>query len=103
MCSGSATWPAAPLSMALRGMPSKRALSGRCTSTRAPASRRVTIPREPSLPVPESTTPTAALPASRARERKKVSMGRWICTVGSLSLSSSRPLARIICLRGGIT
>ena len=60
-----------PVSIALFGMPSKRAVLGSWTRTRPPASCTSLMPREPSLPVPDRMTAIALRPASCASERRK--------------------------------
>jgi hypothetical protein len=56
-------------------MPSKPALSGVCAITAPPCAWTSRSPREPSLPVPDSTMATARERASWASERKKWSIG----------------------------
>ncbi|MFT3841644.1 MAG: hypothetical protein QM723_31940 [Myxococcaceae bacterium] len=72
---GASTQSATPASRAVFGMPSNWALSVSCTITRPPASCTSRMPREPSLPPPESTIATARAPQSCASERKKMSIG----------------------------
>ena len=100
--SGGRTKSATPVRMALLGMPSKAEDSSLWTMTSPPDWWMSTIPREPSLPVPESTMATARLPMSCARERKNTSMGRLMPLERSLSVSSSLPPETIISLRGGM-
>ena len=101
ICSGArATWTA-PVSNALRGIPSNSAVSAVWASTSPPASRTRTSPRDPSLPVPLKTTAIACRPRSRARLLKNRSIGSDRAWFGSRSVSSRRPPDRIISLPGG--
>jgi hypothetical protein len=82
-------------------MPSNRADSVDSASTRPPARLTSTMPREPSLPEPDSTTAIARSRASWASERKNVSIGSvkpW-----PRSVSTSWPVRTIISFAGGIT
>ena len=54
------------------GMPLNCAVSGLSQKTTPPARLTSWMPREPSLPLPDSTTATARSPASCASERKKM-------------------------------
>ncbi|HEY5436494.1 MAG TPA: hypothetical protein VIK13_14775 [Candidatus Limnocylindrales bacterium] len=62
-------------SIALRGIASYSAVSGLWAIASPPASAMARMPSVPSFPVPDSTMPIDRSPRSRARDRKKVSIG----------------------------
>jgi hypothetical protein len=72
---GAATWSTRPVAIAARGMPSNMALSGCCANTKPPCALIAPMPREPSDPVPDSTTAIARSWNSSARLVKKMSIG----------------------------
>ena len=61
---GRNTKPTHPVSMALMGMPGKRADPGYCAKVVPPACLIARMPRAPSEPPPERTTPIALSPCS---------------------------------------
>ena len=69
--------------IAARGMPSYLAVSGVWAKVIPPPALISHRPNEPSVAVPERTTPTARAPAYSANERKKTSIGIWRdCSTG---------------------
>lgn len=87
--------------MALSGIPLHCAVSGLSQKTTLPALLISWIPRDPSLPLPGSTTATARSPASWASDGKKTSIGSVRPERGSLSSRMSRRLRMIISFIGG--
>ena len=103
MLAGGSTKSANSVARALRGMPSNSADSGLCTSTRPPACLMARMPSVPSLPVPDSTTPTACSCRLWASEVMKKSTGRR-SPRGALGVSNCRvPLISAMSQLGGIT
>ena len=72
---GRKTNPTHRVSMALMGMLGKRADPGYCASVAPPACLRACMPRAPSEPSPERTTPIALWPRSFASEVNRISPG----------------------------
>ena len=102
MASGARIHCATPASRAVLGMLSNWADAVSCTMTTPPASWMSRMPREPSVPPPDSTIATARAPQSWASDRKKTSMGSGASCTRSRSLSSRRPSEMIISFLGGI-
>src|ERR1700730_9217956 len=69
------TRSAAPVMIALRGIPSWAASFGSCTMTSPPLSCIAISPRLPSVALPDRTAQTARSPQSAASERRKKSKG----------------------------
>lgn len=88
--------------MALRGMPSYSVDSGFWAMTIPPSPLTTRIPRDPSLPVPESTMQIACSCRSWAGERKKKSMGRRWTRGAPGSKSCSAPFSRAMSRLGGM-
>ncbi len=71
-----------------------------CTKVTPPSSLIACSPRVPSVPVPDSTTPIARFCRSRARESKKLSIGRWrVVSARGVSRRTS-PLSAMLAFGG---
>jgi len=101
---GPKTRSTSPVAIDANGMPSNSAVSGSCTMTTPPASLMCRMPREPSLPVPDSTMPTARSFRSAARDLKNRSIGNFgvKSLLRSCSVSRNRPSVTTMFLPGGI-
>ena len=93
----------APAEIALAGMAGHSAVSGSWAKVTPPAALIALSPRVPSDPVPERTTPMAAVLRSSARELKNSSMGWCGTEPRSRGVSLRAPCRRIMLLFGGIT
>src|SRR3569623_1553245 len=86
-------------------MPSNSASSGACARTRPPASLIRVAPAEPSLPLPDSTTPTACWRYTSATERKSASTGPspFASRASVRGVTRKLPSATVITASGGMT
>ena len=95
----------APVAIAAEGIPSYcgRLPSLPCASETPPACLIDFKPSAPSLPVPDSTTPTAEQPRSAASDVKKISIGLFSRIGVEGERRCRRPSSIVIRVLGGIT